>query len=283
MLIKETGTFRGVVLEHGVSLSSGGCPQFCAKLQAVEMYNWDTKEWENYSGHEDTEITAYLTLFTAESKPIFHVDAVMKVFEWDGASLAELDQKDLNGVGVQFNVVEHEYDGKVSMQVANISGFEDAPNTGSGVKKVDAKTLKDIDAKFGAALQKLSGGPKAATAPKKTTKKTTKKTAPKPVVKEENPIKELEAEAAADEAKESKPAVPAPPSKPKTQPKSGMTKDEAWEHCYNMKAKTVTDEQLTKAFLTSIEKIGGGVDDDALLPEQWAQVAENVVAEYGVF
>ena len=310
MLIKEIGTFRGVVQEHAVSLSSGGCPQWCGKLQAVEMYDFETAEWVDYSGNEDCEITAYLTLFTKESKPIFHVESVMKVFEWDGASLAALDGLDLSGAAVQFNVEEHEYEGKVSLQVSGISTFDAPPFVGGGVKKLEAKDLANIDAQFGNALGKLSGGPKVASAPAAAPKtkpkaKSTKIKKEKPVVEaplaEEFPVEEDTPDVAEDattappaEAPAAPippvpaPAAPAPPAAPAA-PVAGAeellypTKDEAWAGCYGMKAKQVTDEQLAKAFLGAQQKIAAGIDEANITDVQWNGIANQVLAEYGVF
>ena len=317
MLIKEVGTFRGVVQEHAVSLSSGGCPQWCGKLQAVEMYDFETAEWVDYSGNEDCEITGYLTLFTKESKPIFHVESVMKVFEWDGASLAALDGMDLSGAAEQFNVEEHEYNDKVSMQVSGISSYDAPPFVGGGVKKLEAKELSNIDAMFGAALGKISGGPAVAKAPaaatdaaaakknkaalaKKNKKAAATKPAPAPApLAEEFPVEADDAPdpAPADPAAPVAPAAvpappapapaaaPAPPAAPAAPAEELLypTKDTAWAGCYSMKAKQVTDDQLAKAFLAAQQKFAAGVDEAEIADTQWNAIANHVLAEYGVY
>ena len=296
MLISETGTYRGVLNEHAVNLSTNGCPQFVAKLQAMEKYDYDAGEWQDYTSREDVEITAFLTLFTKEQKPIFHVDSIKTVFEWDGKSLAALDQADLSGAAVQFNVDEHTYKDETRLQVAGIKGFDDTPGTGVGVKKLDAGALSALDAAFSAGLQKTTDAPKpvsaktaAAAKPKATKPKATAKPAPAPEPVIEEPAEET-AEPEADEPCMAAPAIPlAPPTapkapaKPKAEPAAGMTKDEAWSSAYEMKAQTVTDEQLGKAWLAAIHKIAGDIDEDAITTTQWQAVYENVVAEYGVF
>lgn len=265
--MQETGTFRGVVQEHAVGLSTNQCPQLVIKLQAVEKYNFEAQDWVDYAGREDCEITAFLTLFKADATPIFHVEAVKKVFSWDGASLAVLDSMDLNGAALQFNVEEHTYNDETRLQVSKIDEYDATPSTGV-VRKLDAQSLKDLDAKFGNALQKLSGGPKVASAPGAPTTtpvKTQQKASPKPPSRKAT-------------------APPAPPSSTKpTKELKYTTKDEAWEACYKMKAKTITDEVLGKAFLAAQNKIAKNKDEDNITADEWNSIADLVLAEYGVF
>ena len=43
MVISEPGCYRGCVVEHAVSMTSSGIPQFEAKLRATEKYDFDTQ------------------------------------------------------------------------------------------------------------------------------------------------------------------------------------------------------------------------------------------------
>ena len=165
--IQEAAHYRGVVVEHAVGVTNSGLPQFVVKLQATERYDVADKTWVNWSAREDCEITAYLVLIDKKGNPIFHAKAVQKVFEWDGASLTGLNLLDLENVEVQFEVQDHEYEGKESTQVSSIRGFNDEP--GNSVKKLDDDELAQLNAKFGSTLKKLSGGPKAAKAGKSAT------------------------------------------------------------------------------------------------------------------
>ena len=79
MMISEPGCYRGCVVEHAVSMTSSGIPQFEAKLQATEKYDFDTQVWESMQGREDVEIIAYLCMFTKDCKPTFHIDAIKGV------------------------------------------------------------------------------------------------------------------------------------------------------------------------------------------------------------
>jgi len=144
-LISEAGSYRGIVLEHAVAATSSGLPQFMLKVRALEQFEKEEKVWLDYQTKEDNEITAYLVLFKKNGDPIFHVKDIMRVFEWDGGSLTGLNNLDLEGAEIQFEVAEHTYDGKTSMQVQNIRGYNDEP--GSSLKKLDAAELSQLNAK----------------------------------------------------------------------------------------------------------------------------------------
>ena len=279
MMISEPGCYRGCVVEHAVSMTSSGIPQFEAKLQATEKYDFDTQVWESMQGREDVEIIAYLCMFTKDCKPTFHIDAIKGVFGWDGASLAELDQADFAGVAVQFYVEDNEYEGKVRKKVTRIANFDDAPGNGT-IHKLDPEKIKELDNKFAAVLRKLNGGPKPVSAapaadrpaplpPKpKRTKAPAEVPAPAPVP--------AEAPAPA-------PAPKPPALKPKAASVAELTYEQAWEKCYNMKAKSVTDSQLAAAFTAAIERICPGRDQDDITGAEWVKIADAVVAEHGVF
>lgn len=206
-LIKQIGNFRGAVLEHAVSVTNSGLPQLVAKLRALEIYDFEEKTWMDWSAEEECEITAYLVMFNKDGDPIFHVDDIRKVFEWDGESLMQLNELDLEGAEVQFEVISDKYKDKDRIKVARISGYEDTPGSGA-VKKMDSGDLSKLNAKFGAALKKLSGGPKAATAPATAPKAPGKAKAKAPVKGKKKatpppaPTKEAAEEAATAPAKE---------------------------------------------------------------------------------
>ena len=128
--IQEAASYRGVVVEHAVSVTKEkGLPQLVMKLRALERFDAQDKEWIDWSGQEECEITAYLVLFNKNKEPIFHAKDVQKVFEWDGVSLMALNLLDLENAEVQFEVQDHEYNGKETVQVGNIRGYNDEPGS----------------------------------------------------------------------------------------------------------------------------------------------------------
>ena len=296
MMISTAGCFRGAVMEHAIGMTSSGIPQFEAKLQAVEQYDFETKEWNSLEGREDTEITAYLCFFTKEGKPTFHVDAVREVFEWDGQSLAELDSADLAGCGLQFYVEDNEYDGKTRKKVTRIAGYDDAPGTGS-VRKLDPEKVREMDAKFANALKKLSGGPKPVSAnaapapakpaplPPKAGKKGKRVTEPDPTPPAAAETTAAKPAPAAEPAAAPKPvSVPKPPSlRPKAPVVAELSYEDAWAKCFGVKAANVSEDQLAAAFMQAVERICPGKDQDDITGAEWGKIADAVIAEYGVF
>ncbi len=311
-LITEPASYRGVVVEHAVSMTKEkGLPQFVAKLMALEKYDSEEKTWVNWSGREDREITAYLVLFNGKGEPIFHAKDVQKVFEWDGTSLMALNILELEGAEVQFEVVEHTYNEKTSNQVANIRGYNEEP--GGSVKKLDDDELAKLNAQFGASLKKLSGGPKVAKADKTTTatataakrgrpKKTT--TAPPPptapteaeaTTEATKEVPEVPVEEAIEEFKKENKVPPPPASAPKAPPapttnKSAtaptlilapMTYEMAWALCYEKKAKTVDDKMIAAAFSAAMHRQAPGASETEISGEDWALIAEAVIGECG--
>ena len=306
--IQEAASYRGVVVEHAVSVTSNGLPQLVVKLQAVERYDVADKTWVDWSAREDCEITAFLVLIDKKGDPIFHAKAIQKVFEWDGVSLMGLNLLDLENAEVQFEVQDHEYEGKETVQVTNIRDYNDEP--GSSIKKLDDDELAQLNAKFGSTLKKLSGGPKVAKAGKTTTvtataakrgrpKKTTTAPPPPAAPTEEEAtneaskeVPEVPVEEAIEEFKKENKvppppaakatAPPAPPSVAKNAaPAKTMTYEEAWTACYGKKAKTVDDVTITAAFTAAMHRQAPGKTEEEISGEAWALITEAVIGECG--
>ncbi len=313
-LITEPASYRGVVVEHAVGMTKEkGLPQFVAKFRALEKYDPDEKVWIDWSSRDDSEITAYLVLFNGKGDPIFHVKDVQKVFEWDGTSLQGLNLLDLDGAEVQFEVVEHTYKEKTSNQVANIRGYNEEP--GGSVKKLDDDELAKLNAQYGSALKKLSGGPKVAKAGKTATatataakrgrpKKTTTAPPPPAAPTEEEATTEaatgtdIPVDEAIEEFKKENKVPPPPASAPKAPPVPPAATEEsavaastiavktttyelAWTECYSKKAKTVDDKTIAAAFSAAMHRQAPGASETEISGEDWALIAEAVIGECG--
>ncbi len=305
-MITQVGSFRGVVLEHAVTATKGDkpLPQLAVKMRALEVYDAAEKTWIDYQAEVECEITGYLCLFSKDGSPIFHVTDIQRVFEWDGASLVGLNELDLEGAEVQFEVTTNTYKDKTRLQVARISEYNDVPGSG-GVKKMDDDDLAKLNAKFRNALKKLSGGPKAASAPKpatppaapaktktKTTKtkKTTPPPAPTPEAAEAAATKpEVPVEEAVEEfAKSTAPTAPkAPPAAPKaastTKTDVSYTYESAWAECCEKRQENVADDALAAAFTAAMYRVAPGKTETQIESSDWGLITEAVVAEVGAF
>jgi len=95
-LINRTGTFRGTILDHGVSASKNGFPQWTPKLQATEYYDEETKTWVDWAGVPENEITGFIILKDGKKKVTLSAQQIVKAIGWSGQSYAELGSMDLN-------------------------------------------------------------------------------------------------------------------------------------------------------------------------------------------
>lgn len=296
-LMNRNGYFRGPIVEHGVSTTQSGLPQWVALLKATEEYDFTTCEWRPFTD-ENCDVTAFLCLFSQKSEPTFHVQNIMHAVEWDGRSLVGLAGMDLVDAGIQFAVSMETYNGNTNPKVQRVAAFDDVPQAGS-VRRLDDKELKSVASQFDALLKKAAGPAKAVSAPSAPQEKpaalppkpkaSKKAAAPvAPPVEDDPPFEETadlpvddEPDAAAVAAAAEPESAPAAVPGPKAKAKKGLTKDEAWAHCIQMKAKNVTNDEVTKSWRIAVKNIGK--PEAKFTPQDWDTVAENVMAEHGVF
>ena len=268
--IDRIATFRGYPVDSGVSeTKKSGLPQWVASLKAVEIYDEDTEQWVDWSKYEETEITGYFVLFDKSGKPTLTCQQVSKAVNWDGVSVLELGTTNYSKTLVQFRVEENTYEGNTRLQVSWIDHADAEP--GRSITKLEPDALKKIDAKYAAALRKLSGGPKPKSVP---TKPPTPKSA-KAALKAEMDEKAAKKQAIDKKAKTTTPTVPTPP-KPKSGKKDACTLNDAWETVYGVKPEEMSDKDLENKWYEIINKYG---DEDTLSPVEWAVVRDEVIAE----
>jgi len=251
-LIKQAATFRGTVLEHACNETSTGLPQFEVRVQGIELFDDDVKEWVDWSGEEENELTAYLVLFTHDNNPIFHAQSVMKVFDWDGMDFEYLANGDFVGTQIQFRVIENdpEYVARRPFVVASIDVFDAEPSR--TMKNLDEDKVKQMNAKFAAGLRKLSGGPKPKSVPK-----TPPKAADKPKTTTKPPKKTT------------------PPKKKET----SLNAEQVWELCCERKPEDVTDKQLEDAWVKVTDEFGA--DEKITADDKWGEVCHQILKAIG--
>lgn len=259
-LINYCGTFRGVLIDWGISQTQNGYPQFQISLVAKEYWDQDEKIWVDWSQYEENEIIAYLVLVGGEGKPLLNCHQLQKALGWSGESFKELAEGDYGQTIIQFRVEESTYDNVTRKKVVWIDHVDAEP--GRTVQKLDVDEVKKLDAMYASALRDLSGGNK----PKKPVKKpevpeTTKAITqpPLPEIEIKKPKNKLQTEVVKLE----------PPAKKE------ITKQEAWEAAVEAKAKTVTDDQLSQIWLETIEELGG---ENNFEPGDWERV-KNIIVE----
>ncbi len=242
MLIEREGLFKGIVTDSGVGESSGGLPQFMVAVSAKEKQ--EGEDWIDWSEY-DQEATGYLVLVNHDKSDSFKIEWIMEATGWSGLSFADLDSIDLVGKEIKFEMVENDYDGKITYQVNWIGSLDAEPRR--SIKKLDSKALKSLDQKFGRKAK-----PKAAKPAAKSKASPPKKSPPKPPAKKGKPTAE-----------------------------GSMTKDEAWDSLnqQEMWAERADDREMSEAVLIdlwskAIEEMGD--DEDKFSGGYWFIIHEKI-------
>ena len=268
--IDRPGTFRGNFVEHGVSKTTNGYPQFVGKLKALEYYNEETGEWMSWTEF-DQEITAYLCLYTKDKqsgawKELQNATQLKKALGWDGASFSTLANGNYANTMVLFRVEEDEYNGNVKLKVSWVDTHDANPLR--QLVAFDTDKLKTLDTEFTGVLS----GP--APVPAKPAG------APATPPRRGRPPKATPTPGAVTPPKASVPSVPEKATAPVSAPAptlplspTAMTKDEAWLYV-NQEPLGVDETKLAEVWITEVTKIGK--PEDKFSPAEWALVASTV-------
>jgi hypothetical protein len=274
--INRVGTFRGGIVDAGISLTTNGFPQYVVALHAEEYYDEDTKSWVSWQGVDENEITGYLVLFGSKSdNPTTTCKQLQKAIGWDGKSFTSLMNLDVSNIKVQFRIDESTYNEKTSLKVNWIDHYDAQP--GRTVKKINEGEIKSLDAIYALGLRKLQGeqqpvkpilAPILPNVPAKLADE--KPDLPSPTKGRGRPKKDL------GQTVQSPPTAPVKPVAPAVQakPAKPFTKQDAWDFVVKNKPDYVTDEPLARIWTETIQGIAPGGDEDNLTSELWEQVAQ---------
>jgi hypothetical protein len=301
MQVDRSGVFRCKLLDHGIGKSSKkGYPQLIIKVKLTELFDRDVIGDDCPDGFQDIaewdmETQGYISLYgikKGESNPsrLLSYEQVMKVFGWDGESLAELAAGTYDDLEFQVRITENDYeDTKYPFQVSWIDTYDADPDP--GIKKLDADEIKSLDAQFSNITASAKKAASAKPKPRAAKAKKSKAKEDKPLTDAERKakLKEKSAkikEAAKAQAKKSSPPPPEDDSDklPLPEPKEELTKAEAWERIYEMRDPGIDDSTVMELWKAAIEEVGGeGATSKDLNGKQWYQVKEIVLADCGKF
>ncbi len=291
------GSLRGTIEDGAVNITSGGFPQLVLKLSTAEMYDESAKEWaaweefwdEGSKEINDRTMFAYLVLF-GEKGATFNVDQVKAITGWEGDSLTKLNAMDLAGMPIQWRNTENTYEGKTNVQVAFIDEYDAAP--GGSVKKIDAKEIAGLDAKFAEYLtgankpeskKSTRGAKKTGEAPKEETVDDTPKEGPKTTGRRGRKPAVTKTEATGDGTVKNPRLdtgdAPTPPEADDI-PFDGVepcTKQEAWNAVCEGKKADVTVDQLTQVWQKTLANVALGKKQVDLTGEEWSAVRAGVL------
>lgn len=297
--MKALGSFRGEILDAGVDLTSGGFPQIVLKVTADEMYDEGAKEWAPWEDFDwpvaeanDRTIVAYLVLFGAKGATL-SCDQVKKITGWEGDSFASLQAIDLTGVKIQFRTEENTYEGKTRVQVAWVDVYDAAP--GGSIRKLDAKDITALDAKFGKFL-KAENKPQSAGGGRGKKKDETAKTEEKSETtrggRGRGRKKKDEAATTIDKTPTEPPAggeppVGDPPEAPADETdifknNGPCTQKEAWADVTSKKPAALSIDKLGEIWLKTVEAVAPGKQQAELTDEDWSAVRAGVMDTAGI-
>ena len=300
--IDRAGTFRGFIVEHGVSETTKGYPQFVAEFKAIEFYD-ETGEltggdpgyidWAPY----DQGTTLYLVLYTKGADgqwvELKNAEQIKKALCWDGLSFESLANGDYHEKMIVVRMKEDEYQGKVRIKGDWIDAADANPT--KTLAKYDAAKLAGLTAKMGGVLAAKVAAPTPAKAPVPTTAKPAGapaapprgKPGPKPKAKPALPSSpDGQPAAPSTPAPAPTPAVPAtavpsgsPPPTPTTPPPAPaaatpVTKLSAWEKVNSLSK--VDEAKLAEIWVEEATKIGKA--EDKFSSDDWHTVQEAVLA-----
>ncbi|KKN41765.1 hypothetical protein LCGC14_0720060 [marine sediment metagenome] len=304
MGLDRIGTFRAKVTETAISKTAvKGLPQFVVRALLTEVYDPKEEAWFDYTDF-NAEVTAYACLYgvskkTNELAPTLSYDQIVKAFDWDGASLAELATADFVDREIQFRIGDNTYEKATTpYQVDWIDTYDADPV--HQLRKLDTAEVAALDAQFSALAK---GGKKAVSAKAGATKapaKVTKKaTAPKTDVAAEKPLTAAEKKAASRakserikaaniaEATGTPVLTPAAPgeSVPLPEAKESLTKAEAWDAIQSIKDPDIDNGTVEELWNAAIAEVCGEgvIKHKDVTGEQWYQIKEIVVADCGKF
>lgn len=281
MKIEQEATYRGQLIDWGVSKSTGGYPQFVAECFANEMWDEETGQWVDVSECQ-VSIVAYLVLVDGKRQPTFHHKNLMEALGWDGKSYAQLSEGSWEDVVLQFRVEENTYENKTTMQVRAVDAKDAIP--GIKIKRLEKGELGTLDSEFSDLLKAASGSkPTVASASKPTPVPATADSAPV-----QNPVpaakkkgrgrpktkKDVTTPKAGPPARTTPPAEEAPTPGP-------CDMGTAWNKYVDAAGK-LNEGRMNEIWLEVVEEVAQGIEETDITDEQWGSILFKLLAHEDV-
>lgn len=288
------GCFRGEILDGGVSKSPGGWPQLVLKVTADEMYDEGAREWLPWEDFEwsaaevnNRTIVTYLVLFGKDGATL-NCDQVRKITGWgENESFTVLAARNLTGVKIQWRNEEDTWEGNTKVKVVWVDVYDAVP--GGSIRKLDAKDLSALDAKFSKFLKaenkpQSAGGGRGKTKPEANAGTTEEK--PKRGGRGRSKKKDEVPAATNPDTPPTSSEPPVgdggPPEAPAGEAdifknNGPCTKQEAWADVTSKRPEVVSLEQLGAIWLKQIAITAPGKDQSELTEDDWSAVRAAVM------
>ena len=252
-LINQKGYYHGVIVDHGLTQSTGGFPQEVLSLRADQIYDPEGEEYLP-ADPEDNEIWAYLVLIDSKDRETRNCKQLKKVTGWDGVSFVVLSEMNLAEMPIAFRVEERTWEGNTRLEVTWIDDLEASPTR--AVQKLTKEDVIALQQRYAQVLASTKAPTKPVSAKAPVSKPVTKPKANKPK--------------AAPRPPKAKPKAPA-----SGKPVGKCTADEAYNECFQLKRDDVTEDQLNDIWLDTI----GDRDEAKMSETEWFAVKEVVLRE----
>lgn len=310
--IDRAGTFIGSVTESTLGQSSGGFPQWVARILADKKYVNDAEEMKHFGITEpgyvdwnfDESILAYVVLFNGTG-PLKNYDQLMGAMGWSGDDFQDLTT--FAGKRLLFRVEENTFKDKTSLQVNWIDTEDALPER--TLKSVDASKIADLNKQFLAGRAKPVAPPKpvsAAASAKPAAAKPGTSAGPKPAPSAAshtatNSVAPVTAPAAASAAPAVAPVTETPKTPPvkekktKTPPPAAVTgnpapglpesttKEAAWDFLNEPQVIGQNDPGvITDAWIAACSEVGESVDEKDFTGEMWAKIRNTVLKDLDI-
>ncbi len=271
--IDREGIFKARVIEHAVTQTRNGFPQWQASVYLVAKFDEEAAEpvWIDWSEY-NMSVPVYSVLCNNDQK-LLNWENVERATGWDGNSFQSLDGLDLTDHVIQVRIEEDTYDGKTRLKVQWVDAADSDPY-GNRVKKLAVAELQTLSAKFSAFASKKSapvpvkrGGtstkpmPTVPTAPKKVDPSAVEAPATAPVA-DSSPAP------VADSASTVAPVV----HKKLTTVKN---KETAWAYVVDNAPTGGSEEVVNDAWIKNVQKLNK--DEATFTAKDWKAVADTAV------
>ena len=152
--LDRPGRFRANATQMGLYVKDGSnAVQAIFDFGIVEMWDQQTAAWMDWP--YDQHILGYITIVKSDGSPNnIQVEALMKNLGWSGDLSALVQGSPFRPEPCQITVDNSTYEGKTSLKVNWVNGWNDA---GGQIKCADEAKVKALAAKHGSSFRALKG------------------------------------------------------------------------------------------------------------------------------
>ncbi len=152
--VDRVGSWRVEVTEYGLYKSDGGAWAITLKCHALEHYNTEKKQWENWTQYGYVQIEGSLWVIGKDgSLNDRKARSLVQSVGWNG-NFESIEDGSWQPTRCQVTTELNDYKGEERLQIGFVNDWDRVPGGGSNVTGVEASALQK---KHGGALRALAG------------------------------------------------------------------------------------------------------------------------------